>query len=665
MPGLYDPWFVTLSVAVAIFSSTLALQMIDVAGRGRSWFRSATLLTASVVLGAGIWTMHFIAMLAFNLCTAVNYDPFVTALSLLPSLGASALALSIISRPSMTRTGFLLGGVLVGSGIGLMHYVGMSAMRMVPVLRYDPWFFSLSILVAVALACLALWIRFGLRGGSGRSSQIGRLLASGTVMGLAISGMHYTGMAAARFYGDPVIQDPAWRPHSGFLAFGVILATVLIALLAAAINAILRYRAIVAELKLSETRIRAHAEQAAKLLAENQIRLKTEEALRASRKRLVAITDSVAYSILVINPAGQFVFANKAAHQLFGIAELEGLPLDDMLQFEKDGEMVPFSRSPLSRAIEEGVPVHDHDAVLHLVSSRASIPASYTGTPITETSWKRNLVLSIRDITDMKQAQNELLQASRLASVGQLAAGIAHEINTPVQYIGNNLSFIGDSVRQLLDLLSTLRTEPENYRLSFLTEELPAAIAESLDGVAQISRIVLSMKEFSHPGNAAKTMVDINRALDTTLTVSTNVWKHVAMVRKYYDPDLPMVPCLAGEINQVFLNLIVNAAQAIEESDKAKPGLITISTARGEDYAEVRIEDSGPGIPATIRGKIFDPFFTTKEVGKGTGQGLAICQDVIVTKHGGRLDLGGEEGIGAIFTVRLPLDPSPASGELA
>ena len=659
--GLYEPWLVALSVAIAIFSSVLALQMVDLAMRGGRWFRALTLFTASIALGTGVWTMHFVAMLAFNLCTPVSYDPVVTALSVLPSFAASAVALGVISRPKVTRTALLFGGVLVGGGIGIMHYVGMSAMRTVPVLRYDPWFFFLSVFVAVALAWLSLWIRSVVRRRVGKPSQFWGLLASGTVMGLAISGMHYTGMVAARFYGDPAIQDPEWRPHAGFLAFGVTAATIMVALLAAALNAVLRYQATVAELKSSEDRIRAHAQQAAKLLAENQIRLKTEEALRASRRRLVAITDSVAYSILVINPAGQFVFANKAAHRMLGAAELEGLPVDDLLQFEQEGETVPFSRSSLSNATAKRVAVQDHDAVFRLVGKRTSIPVSYSCTPLTETSWRGNVVMSFRDITDIKQAQSEALQASRLASVGQLAAGIAHEINTPIQYIGNNLSFIGDSVRQLLDILSVSKKSEEDGKLAFLAEELPAAISESLDGVAQISRIVLSMKEFSHPGSAIKTMVDLNHALDTTLTVSANVWKHVAMVRKHYDPVLPMVPCLAGEMNQVFLNLIVNAAQAIEGADKAKPGVITISTAKMDDHAEIRIEDSGPGIPDAIRNKIFDPFFTTKEVGKGTGQGLAICQDVVIAKHGGKLEIGGEEGAGAVFIIRLPLDQPQAS----
>src|SRR5579859_407605 len=672
LSGLYNPWLVTLSVAVAIFNSVLALQMVDLAGRGTKWLRMATLATASISLGAGVWTMHFVAMLAFNLCTEVIYDPLATAVSILPSLGASAIALNIISRPSVTRTDLLVGAVLVGGGIGAMHYVGMSAMRMVPVLRYDPWFFALSIIVAVGLAFVALWIRFGLRARWEAAPRLGGLLASGTVMGLAISGMHYTGMAAARFYGDAAVQDPGWRPQAGFLALGVTFTTLMVALLAAASNAVLRYQAMVAELKANLTERRrlehdlrdalARAEQAAEPKAENTIRAKTEEALRASRRRLVSITDGVAHSILVLNPAGQIVFANLAARRTLGADELEGLSLDDFLMIREEGEKVPFARSPLSKAVEDGASVQDHDAVLHFVVNGVDMPAAYSCEPLGEDSWKRNVVMSFRDITDIKHAQRELLQSSRLASVGQLAAGIAHEINTPIQYIGNNLSFIADSIRKIFEQLKTREGDMDN-EMAFLAEELPGAVSESLDGVTQISRIVLSMKEFSHPGSATKTLVNLNRALDTTLTVTANVWKQAAAVQRDYDPELPPVPCFAGELNQVFLNLIVNAAQAIEGSGKPRPGTIAISTAQSGDYAKIQIADSGTGIPAALLDKIFDPFFTTKEIGKGTGQGLAICQNVIVVKHGGKIEVGGLEGQGAVFTIYLPFDQSQSQGE--
>jgi len=278
----------------------------------------------------------------------------------------------------------------------------------------------------------------------------------------------------------------------------------------------------------------------------------------------------------------------------------------------------------------------------------------------------------LRTLTEeaMKKAQTQAMQASKLASVGQLAAGIAHEINTPVQYVGDNLRFIGESLNSILHAIKLAEEllieadsecaerfakEVDKENFEYLRADIVTAVKESLDGVTQIGRIVLSMKEFSHPGSNAKTMVDINRSLENTLTVSRNVWKHVAEIDRHFDPDLPLVLCHAGEMNQVFLNLIVNASQAIEEAGKPFPGHIVITTSHDQSTVTISVSDSGTGVPDSIREKIFDPFFTTKDVGKGTGQGLAICYDVVVGKHQGTLDVGGKSGEGAIFNVHLPI----------
>ncbi len=270
------------------------------------------------------------------------------------------------------------------------------------------------------------------------------------------------------------------------------------------------------------------------------------------------------------------------------------------------------------------------------------------------------------DVTALVDAQREALQSSRLASVGQLAAGIAHEINTPIQYVGDNLRFFDTSIKGVADALkavdAALAEAPEAKArvdaileaadIPYLMEELPAAARQSLDGVEHVATIVRSMKEFSHPGSTAKVMTDLNRAVDSTLIVTTNEWKHTARIEKDLDPDLPKILCLPADVNQVLLNLIVNASHALEGRDQ--PGVIRISTRSLADAVEIRIADNGPGVPETLRERVFDPFFTTKPVGKGTGQGLAIAMDVVVNKHGGRLSLEETEGGGATFVVRLP-----------
>ncbi|MDG1582463.1 PAS domain S-box protein [Pseudomonas sp. GOM6] len=257
--GTYDPWLVILSLAIAMFTSGMALQVAGMARLSRNpLHRHTALLTGSLALGGGVWAMHFIGMLAFELCAPVHYAPGMTLLSLLPSLGASWVALQLLSRHQITAWQLIGSGVLVGAGIGAMHYSGMAAMRMDPLLRYDPWIFALSILVAVGLAILALWVRFGLRG---RLSAGKAIVASGVVMGLAISGMHYTGMAAARFVGTP---DPAAAQDdpSLFLALAVALITVSLTIFVAGINGLLRYRHLLRQVQANEARLRAILETA-------------------------------------------------------------------------------------------------------------------------------------------------------------------------------------------------------------------------------------------------------------------------------------------------------------------------------------------------------------------------------------------------------------------
>lgn len=294
-------------------------------------------------------------------------------------------------------------------------------------------------------------------------------------------------------------------------------------------------------------------------------------------------------------------------------------------------------------------------------------------------------------IIEQKQAEQErrlmeiqLRHAQKLESVGQLAAGIAHEVNTPTQYIGDNIRFLQKSFAQFAPLLRQhqrlLRAVKENAAtpdlvaelehavgrcdLDFLIAETPRAIEQSLEGVGSVTRIVHSMKEFSHPGTGEKVPIDLNQAVESTLVVAANEWKYVANMVKDFQPDLPRVFCLPGEINQVILNLVVNAAHAIAGLAGAAPrqkGAITISTRRDGDWVQIQVADTGTGIPEAIRDKVFDPFFTTRPVGEGSGQGLAIARNVIVGRHNGTLTFQTQDGVGTVFTIRLPIHPAPAA----
>ncbi len=306
-----------------------------------------------------------------------------------------------------------------------------------------------------------------------------------------------------------------------------------------------------------------------------------------------------------------------------------------------------------------------------------------------ETDDRLGFLVIAQDVTERKILESQLGQSQKLEAIGQLAAGIAHEINTPTQYVGDNIRFMQESFtdmaallekyRKLLEkvkadgahseLVAEIEATMEETDVDFVVEELPAAIEQSLEGVGRVSAIVRAMKEFSHPGVEEKSAVDINKAIESTTTVARNEWKYVADMETDFAPDLPPVPCFAGELNQVILNIIVNAAHAISDrvgDGSGGKGTITISTRRDGDWVEIRISDTGTGIPEAARSKIFNPFFTTKDVGRGTGQGLAISHSVIVEKHRGSITFETETGKGTTFIIRLPLDPAvDANGDHA
>jgi PAS domain S-box-containing protein len=292
----------------------------------------------------------------------------------------------------------------------------------------------------------------------------------------------------------------------------------------------------------------------------------------------------------------------------------------------------------------------------------------------------RNITARKEAEKEQKKLQSQLLHAQKLESVGQLAAGIAHEINTPTQYVGTNIDFLDDAfhdVAKIIDQFQALLKAEENDSLSpqqfkearqaladadwdYLSTELPSAIGQSRDGIKRVTSIVRAMKEFSHPASRDKVSANLNTIIQTTITVATNEWKYVAEVKTDFDPNLPPIQCLSDELGQVILNMIVNAAHAIAERLGANPeghkGTITIATKQNKNWVELRISDTGAGIPEKIRGRVFDPFFTTKQVGKGTGQGLAIVHDVITEKHQGTITLKSEVGVGTTFIIRLPLN---------
>ncbi len=301
-----------------------------------------------------------------------------------------------------------------------------------------------------------------------------------------------------------------------------------------------------------------------------------------------------------------------------------------------------------------------------------------------------NLVLEEKiekRIAEVKLKNQQLLQAQKLESIGQLAAGIAHEINTPMQFVYDNLEFLSECSDKLFEVVEVYDrnlnvTGPqrsweersaevarvaESTRFEHVRAETPKAIRESLEGIQRVINIVRAMREFSHPGQEEQVGVNLNNAVHTTATMSRNRWKDIAEMEFDLDPDLPTLRCVPAEVNQLLLNLVVNAADAIAEklgSNSGHQGTITVRTRCDSGLIVLEVADTGCGIPPDIRNRIFDPFFTTKDPGKGTGQGLSICYNVVVKKLRGSIDVQSTPGEGTRFTVTIPIPPCNNSQDI-
>ena len=395
----------------------------------------------------------------------------------------------------------------------------------------------------------------------------------------------------------------------------------------------------------------------------------------AALSQLAAIVQSCDAAIIGADLAGKIQSWNAAAERIYGysLEEVKGRPVSILWPPESTQEL-----SEVLRRLNQGESIENIESI-RVRKGGKRIPVMISFSPVRDGAGKTVGACSIAtDITERKLLERQLAQAQKLESIGQLAAGIAHEINTPIQYVGDNIRFLQDSFGQLDQLLegydrlvqsvrsaspgasflADIEALAQATRVKYLRAEIPKSIADSLDGAGRVGEIVRAMKEFSYPGSTEKTPLDINRAIESTVLVSRNEWKYVADLEMELEPDLPPVLCVPGEFNQVILNLIVNGAHAIADvvsGQTGTKGRITVSTARDGEWVEIRVRDTGTGIPDEFQSSIFNPFFTTKAVGKGTGQGLAIAHSVIVQKHGGTISFETARGRGTAFQIRIPI----------
>jgi two-component system NtrC family sensor kinase len=409
-------------------------------------------------------------------------------------------------------------------------------------------------------------------------------------------------------------------------------------------------------------------------------RKRAEEALRTSEERYRELFENASDIVYTTDLEGRLTSLNRVAEQTIGYSREEApqMHLRQLVnpkhwpRVEQSGERLLAGDSGVKLAVE--IAVKDGRRVTLEVNARLIYK---DGKPV-------GVQGIARDITGRDAAEMELRHAQKLESVGRLASGIAHEINTPIQFVGDNTRFLQDSfggLQTLLskyqelrdaaasgtvspDLLAAVRRVKEESDCAYLLEEIPKALTQTLDGVTRVATIVRAMKDFAHPESKEMAAADLNKALLSTLAVARNELKYVADVETDLG-DLPLVVCNISDLNQVFLNLLVNAAHAISEVVKGTggKGKIRVRTVAEGKTVLVTIGDTGCGIPEGIRTKIFDPFFTTKEVGRGTGQGLAIARSVVVERQKGTLTFESEVGMGTTFYIRLPLEPGECCEE--
>jgi len=403
---------------------------------------------------------------------------------------------------------------------------------------------------------------------------------------------------------------------------------------------------------------------------------KAEKKIRTAHSTITQLITSIRTILIQVNDKDKIIIWNPTAEKTFNLLPKKIL-----------GKRMTYSKIPwewnkvyesISMCFDKKKPV----LINNMRYTKQDKSIGFLDIYILPTRNKKNIITGYilwgTDITEKKQLENRLLQAEKLESIGQLAAGVAHEINSPSQYISDNLSFIKDAFKDFItifkdyksmiekqkngkiipaNLIQVLLEKEKKIDISYLMKETPSAIKQALEGIKKVTEIVQSMKMFSHPGKKEKTIENINTLLKSTTIISKNQWKYVADVNFDLDKNLPEIACYPAELNQVFLNIIINSTQAIKDkfSKNDKQGLIKITTKKQQNSIVIIIRDNGIGIPKKIQKKVFDPFFTTKPIGVGTGQGLSISRNIIIKQHKGKITIFSKENKGTSVKIKLPI----------
>lgn len=714
IPVYYHVPTVVVSLLAAIVASGIALYVVS-----RQNMTPTQLVAGSILMGSAIATMHYTGMAAMRMAGMHSYDRNLRILSIFVAVMVSYAGLLIIYHSGGDKQSWkpkTAAAFSLGIAIPAAHYTGMAAVRFVTVAAPPNLVHSVDISTVAYFGILgvtSLVLGFALitavvdRRMSAQQLELDREREILRTLLDNIPDLMYVKDTESRF----VVANPQVAKVMGVNAAEDLIGKTALDFLPAerviplfemeqrvirSGQAIFNHEEVFPDsqghrMPVLITTVPLHDSNGqvtgiAGVGRDISERKKSEEALKAAEKKYRGMFDEALFGMFQLDGSGYLLDLNPAmAHLALYSSPAEMLeavkePLWNWaVQSARHDEFVLAMKDVGHlRAFELEVYRKDRSRMWISATVRAmmrdGVPQGFEG--------------MFEDITERRVLRDQLLQAQKLESVGQLAAGIAHEINTPTQYIGDNVRFLKKTFGNLTNLLNiydglwketlsdtvtaTVKQDVSSslrkIDVKFLLAEIPKAIDDTLEGVKRVSTLVSAMKEFSHPGTKEKMPLDLNHAIQSTITVAQNEWKYVANVETRFDQTLPPVACLPGEFNQVILNLLVNAAHAIGDRSRegnGEKGKITVETGRCPAGVEIRIADTGTGIPLDVRARIFDPFFTTKEIGKGTGQGLAIARSIIVDKHEGSIEFESVMGEGTTFIIRLPHQEKASLAELA
>jgi len=617
----HDPWLVALSVLIAVVASYAALDLAGRVSSARGGARLAWIVGGATAMGVGIWAMHFVGMLGFALGVPVLYDVPTVLLSLFAAVLASAIALYVASCTGMTWRTALPGGLMMGTGIAAMHYIGMAAMRMPAVPHYVPWLVGLSVLIAVAVSFVALQLAFRFREDHGRLTLWPKVL-SALLMGAAVPSMHYTAMAAVSFVpagGMSMPEHAAGIPGLG----AATLAAFTLMILAFAIGTSMLDRRL--------------AEQAL-VLRTSEHRAATE--LESQQRHLREIIDTTPAPIFVKDEAGRFLLANRAMADLYGTtpSRLEGA---QDLDFNPDAAQVHKLRQDDAAVIQSGKPMVLGEERVRHARTGADVWFQVTKVPLARPEGRPNRILGVAtDITDRKRLENKLREAHKMEAVGQLAGGVAHDFN-------NLLTVITGFAEVLVDEAD--ETDPRRKGLEQILHASRRATELTRELLAVGRRQVLRPQH-----------VDLNQAITDTVRLLRRRFPENFWLQLHLADGLGAIQADPDQLRQVLVNLAANARDAMPEG-----GTLTVATSSivvaPEDqalelgvgpgaYVQLLVKDTGVGMDHAVRNRAFEPFFATHPRGEGTGMGLAAVYG-IVKQSGGHISVDSAPGVGTTFRI--------------